>query len=260
MSEGFRHIGSFLNRDIQQMTNQAIAKREARKQERIIEYGWHYDCQCDECGDTGFHPVTHNTCYCDAGRKTENQRRIETEWKHMVPPLFVAARIETHPNKDAAGKVKFWVKEGYPNGQSLILTGSVGTGKTGLAIGAMREVFATGAHVTFDKMPNYLRRLRPGTTGQPDIDIDEMCFTDLLVVDDIGTEKITEWAAEQMMTIIDTRNDYLKPTIVTTNLTLAGTNGVRSLESVLGERMFSRLIRNVQVTPVAGTDLRKARA
>lgn len=263
MTQELRRINAFINPNYKQIIQKEYERRQAIRVQRVIRYGWDPESDCDECGDTGDNVLTGGLCWCQVGEQMSDMRRLAERWPRVVPANFAATDLDSHPNRDAVGQVRFWLKDGYPEGRNLLLTGSVGTGKTGLAIGVMREVYLAGRSVKFDTLPNYLRKLRPVQNGEPEMTVDELCRVRLLVIDDLGTEKLTEWAAEQLITMIDTRSGNHLPTIITTNLPLAlpktpETARIQTVEKLLDERSFSRLVQNIQVTPVKGVDLRRS--
>lgn len=98
-----------------------------------------------------------------------------------------------------------------------LLHGGYGTGKTHLAIAALNE-FGRGH---FWKAPDMLDWIRQRAYGDG-VGAEEALSgfregTGLLVVDDLGTEKNTDWAGEQMYRILDSRYDMGLPTIITSN-------------------------------------------
>ena len=105
-----------------------------------------------------------------------------------------------------------------------LLVGGFGTGKTHLAIAAVRTFAGRTGHASFWKVPDYLQWLRRKAFGQNATDdVDELTeayrtgLPNLVVFDDLGTENRTEWAGEQLYRILDARSDRCLPTIITTN-------------------------------------------
>lgn len=155
-----------------------------------------------------------------------------------------------------------------PKGRNLLLAGNVGSGKTHTALATARFMLgAADDHIGLQVVTvvTLLDMLRPGYVPEPlhpdspwDSGPDPMrraCTVDLLVLDDIGVEKGTEWVSERLSEIIDTRWRECRPTIATTNLTLG--RG-KELETVVGERAYSRLVgSDAVVIRMAGADRRR---
>jgi DNA replication protein DnaC len=74
---------------------------------------------------------------------------------------------------------------------------------------------------------------------------------DLLVLDDLGGGKTTDWTADTLYRLVDTRWAYQRPIIATTNLTAP------DLREAVGARVASRLAAGVQVA-LKGDDRRRA--
>jgi DNA replication protein DnaC len=106
-----------------------------------------------------------------------------------------------------------------------VLYGAYGVGKTHLAIAAMN---AAECPSYFWKVPEFLRHLRDRVGGKvvdgagaalsPEMLLDGMSQPGfLLVLDDLGAENTTDWAAEQLYLLLDRRYEERAPTIITTN-------------------------------------------
>ena len=104
---------------------------------------------------------------------------------------------------------------------SAFLCGSYGTGKTHLAIAALSlwDNFSTGR---FWKVPDFLRWIkRRAYDEQEPIDsvLDPYRTRNTLIVfDDLGAENQTDWAGEQLYSVLDSRYDSRLPTIITSNV------------------------------------------
>ena len=104
----------------------------------------------------------------------------------------------------------------------LFLTGTVGSGKTGLACAILRELWLRQSKVgRFMVAPELIRRFQAtfgdATESKEDIHR-ELDLAPLVVLDDYGTEKATEFAAAEMFRLINHRHSEGKGLIVTTNL------------------------------------------
>lgn len=101
------------------------------------------------------------------------------------------------------------------DGRGLALQGGVGIGKTHLAVSVARSVpgsYVINAVALLDELR---RGFAPGAS--PTKVWDYVMQTPLLVLDDMGKQKPTEWVAERLYQLLNHRTEYLLPVIVTTN-------------------------------------------
>ena len=110
-----------------------------------------------------------------------------------------------------------------------LLTGSYGTGKSHLAYAAANKCREKGWPYRCWKAPDFLDYLR-GTFDDPTMPAVEELITNyarkfLLVIDDLGAEKNTEWASEQFYRLLDKRYEAKAPTIITTNVDASRIDG-----------------------------------
>lgn len=105
--------------------------------------------------------------------------------------------------------------------KGLILTGNNGVGKTHLACSIANELIKNGIPIIYGTLINLLAELK--NTYDNDNNISEMEIiklyekVDLLVIDDLGKEKPSEWGLEKLFTIINSRYENNLPVIITTN-------------------------------------------
>jgi DNA replication protein DnaC len=135
-------------------------------------------------------------------------------WAEFVPPRYVDASLAGVRKVDPgrADALQAWaVTVPRPN---LILTGPIGIGKTYAAFAVVRPFVEAGARASYWSVGRVLQELRPGGDGKV---LDELLESDLLILDDLGVEKISEWTSEQLSIVVDDRYTNLWPTIVTTN-------------------------------------------
>ena len=112
------------------------------------------------------------------------------------------------------------------NGESwcALLVGSPGNGKTHLAIAALLTWYEKHHFGTFWKVPRFLPFLRGHVFDEDKSAFDRVAESygrgPLLVLDDFGAHKATEWAGETLYRIIDDRYENSAPTIITANVAL----------------------------------------
>lgn len=156
--------------------------------------------------------------------------------------------------------------------QSVLLSGSTGCGKTHLAVSILRHKITDSGQVfhsmidyparnkvkaVFITVPELLLQIRASynrqNSGMTEEEIvDEYGSVSLLILDDLGSEKPSEWAESTLYLIIDRRNRENRWTIVTTNLTL------EEIEARMGARIASRLS-DMKVIRLKLPDYRKKR-
>lgn len=124
----------------------------------------------------------------------------------------------------------------------LFLSGKCGCGKTHLATAILRELIINGRDIEksirFISTPEIYLAIRESydKTGVSEREvINEYADLDLLLLDDLGAEKVSEWSIATLSLIIDRRYRELKPTIITSNLTLD------DIENNIDARIASRL-------------------
>ena len=109
------------------------------------------------------------------------------------------------------------------------------------------------------RMTNFVRilnELNNSFSGRNDI-VDKLCCYPLLVIDDFGMERGTEYALEQIYNIVDSRYRSRKPLIVTTNLTL---DEIRHPQDTAHARIYDRLLEMCVPISCIGVSFRKENA
>lgn len=139
------------------------------------------------------------------------------------------------------------------DGKGLLLHGTVGTGKTFYAACIANALIDYGytVHMTnFATVTNILFGMKEGKKEY----IDALNRYSLLIIDDLGAERKSEWMQEQVFNIIDARYRSGLPFIITTNLT---TDEIKKPQDVGYSRIYDRILERCHPIEVSGVSRRR---
>jgi DNA replication protein DnaC len=144
-------------------------------------------------------------------------------------------------------------------GEGLFFTGGTGTGKSHLAAAIANNLLQELTPVVFADITRLLGGLKAAITGKSSVSeqhlIDRLCQVDLLVIDDLGKEKPSEWVEEKLYTIVNARYEDYKPIIITSNFSL---DGIEARLEKNGKAIASRLVEVCRGVKLDGPDYRKS--
>jgi DNA replication protein DnaC len=144
----------------------------------------------------------------------------------------------------------------YRKGKGLIFFGNAGTGKSFLAACIANALIDKGYKCLMTNFPRIINELTGMFEGKQEY-IDSLNNYDLLVIDDLAIERDTEYTAEIIQNVIDSRYRSGKPLIITTNLTKQEYENPKNIKK---QRLFSRLYEMCLPLAVQGNDRRKEHA
>ena len=134
--------------------------------------------------------------------------------------------------------VQHW-EEMQKNSTGLLLWGDVGTGKSFIASCIANALLDKGVPVIMTNFARLLNKLTDMYAGDRNAYIDSFKRYPLMIIDDLGVERNSEFAREQVFSVIDSRYRSELPMIVTTNLTL---EELQHPEDLSRSRIYDRVL------------------
>src|SRR5215831_15477223 len=226
---------------------------------------------CPLCEDTGWKPDgdgverPRRVVRCDCWRENIGRERLASanipkRYQHCTLGNFTAYNESLERAVANARRVA----DAFPNEQrGLFLEGQPGVGKTHLAVAVLKQAIqTTGARGLFYDTRDLLKVIRSTydpSTRTTELEILRPVMTaELLVLDDLGAEKTSEWVDETMNLIVNTRYNERRLTIFTSNYPdIPDDTDPQSLLFRIGARMRSRLHEMCEFVVLDAADYRE---
>ena len=189
-------------------------------------------------------------CHCLAAKDREEQREAAEQLRllridELRRQCFTEPALRLCRFKDAQPSALLAYAQRYaerfetilPENIGLMFTGEVGSGKTFAAACLANALIDRAVSVRLLSVPRLLAELQ----GQRDKGalLTDISHCGLLILDDLGSERGTDYVLEQLFLVVDTRCRCGKPLVVTTNLTL---DELKNPTDLRYERIYDRIV------------------
>ena len=221
----------------------------------------HVKYECDKCGDTGF--VGNKMCACMKEALTLAGIENSGFASLIKEQSFENFSLDYYKNNlksyDRMCKnlefLKEYVAEFSPKtSKSILMMGGTGLGKTHLSSAVARGVIEKGCDVYYtgaiDLISTFEVERFKSYSNEPNPLIERYFESDLLIIDDLGTEIINQFSVSTVYNLINDRLSRKKPTIISTNLS------GDEIKQKYTDRITSRLLGEYMVCFFMGTDVR----
>jgi DNA replication protein DnaC len=219
---------------------------------------------CPRCKGTEWEEVEGKgvrPCSC------KNQRLVRTYLEQArIPVRYAIADFSNYeantPQLQRALQVSQKFVDDYPAEYGLLYLGNPGLGKTHLACSVLKRLIEKGCSGVFYDFRDLLQEIRasfnPVTQSSEHQILKPIFDVEVLVLDELGADKPTEWVQATMTHIINRRYNDKKATIFTTNyMNVAAAVSDETLEQRIGMRFRSRLKEMCRQVVIEGTDYRE---
>ena len=146
------------------------------------------------------------------------------------------------------------------NMKGLYLHGNFGCGKTYILSACFNEMQKRGFKTKIVYLPDLLRTIKGDFEAMNDI-MDELCRVDLLLIDDIGAEKVTDWGRDEILgTILQSRMNEHKTTFFTSNFTIKELEehlSNKGIDKVKANRIIERIKQLTLDMEMLGANMRQ---
>lgn len=221
--------------------------------------------ECPICMGTGVEIVDGKGArLCSCQRSNARANPFE---RVRVPKRYISCHLNsyvpTHPSQERAARFAMQFTQEYPAvDQGVLLSGPVGVGKTHLAVSMLKGLTERGFTCLFYEFGALLKEIQdsynPNTRTSELGVLAPVLNAEILVLDELGASKPTDWVRDTMAHIINTRYNENRFTIFTTNyLDTRSSDREETLEDRIGVRLRSRLFEMCKTIEINGPDYRK---
>ncbi|MCR5637882.1 MAG: ATP-binding protein [Lachnospiraceae bacterium] len=232
-----------------------LARIKSQKEALLKEAGLPKDYlelkyDCPDCQDTGY--IGNQKCHCFRQKIIEcmyeesNIQRLaeKANFSLLKTDYYTGEHLDRFQR--TLSTCEDFINNFGNHYQNIFFYGTVGTGKTFLSICIAKELLDRGNTVLYFSAVGLFDALSQNTFSYGKADekkvlIDDLYNCDLLIIDDLGTERTNSFVSSELFSCLNERDIRKKSTIITTNLS------IKDIKSTYSDRIFSRLLNNYLV-------------
>lgn len=221
--------------------------------------------ECKKCNDLGF--VDSKVCSCFTKSLISKYYQQSNMVRILDEENFDNFRLDYYdvktnkysvsPNltiQNILSKSIQFVKEFKETDSNLYFYGNPGLGKTYLSHCIAKELLDQGYVVIYQTAADLIDTIRKAKFVSNDPLLDCLYECDLLIIDDLGTENLTDFANNELFNLINRRLMDKKNHVISTNLS------IKDLETRYSSRLTSRILGNFSFLKFIGDDIRLIKA
>ncbi len=260
--------GTNIEEEVQNLRRESLALQK-RKKEILVKNGYDEDAlttkyHCSACNDTGYIKDRMCTCHRELLKEIERNslRRIapldtstfETFDTRYYPDEVMENGISPRQKAEKIlNQCRLYAQSFNAHSPNLMFMGGTGLGKTHLSLSIANVAINKGFSVIYGTSQNILSDLQNENFGRTEniyYNEYDVLHTDLLILDDLGTEYRNQYSVACLYNIINTRLLQKKPTIISTNV------DYDDLSSAYDQRITSRIAGEYSTLTLEGNDIR----
>lgn len=260
--------GTNIEEEVQKLRKESL-ELQKRKKEILVKNGYSEDALaikyfCSACNDTGYIKDRMCTCHRELLKEIERNslRRIapldtstfETFDTRYYPDEVMENGISPRQKAEKIlNQCRLYAQSFNAHSPNLMFMGGTGLGKTHLSLSIANVAINKGFSVIYGTSQNILSDLQNENFGRTDniyYNEYDVLHTDLLILDDLGTEYRNQYSVACLYNIINTRLLQKKPTIISTNV------DYDDLSSAYDQRITSRIAGEYSTLTLEGNDIR----